>query len=299
MHESSRRWPAYALSAPALVFYGLLLAVPLAATLLLSLRVFDGAHATWSGLGGMNYVAVFGDPYFHTVFARTFALAAIVTALCALLGTPEAIILSRMRAPWRSLCLVAILAPFLISVVVRTLGWAVLLGGDGFISRVLQTLGLTDGPVVLMYSMTGMVIALVHVLVPFMLIAVWVALQRCDPDVERAGASLGASEVMIFRRLVLPQIVPGIASGAVIVFSLAATSFATPAIIGGRRLKVAATAIYDAFLGSMDWPQGAALAVALLLANLAILAAWQRLGERRHSARSRTPAPIVMEEVTS
>jgi putative spermidine/putrescine transport system permease protein len=298
MHESSRRWPAYALSAPALVFYGLLLAVPLAATLLLSLRVFDGAHATWSGLGGMNYVAVFGDPYFHTVFARTFALAAIVTALCVLLGTPEAIILSRMRAPWRGLCLVAVLAPFLISVVVRTLGWAVLLGGDGFINHVLQALRLADGPVVLMYSMTGMVIALVHVLVPFVVIAVWVALQRCDPDVEPAGASLGASEVLIFRRLVLPQIVPGIASGAVVVFSLAATSFATPAIIGGRRLKVVATAIYDAFLGSMDWPQGAALAIALLLANLAILAAWQRLGERRRGVRLRTPVPMAMEEVT-
>ncbi len=298
MHESSSRWPAYALNAPALAFYGLLLAVPLASTLMLSLRVFDAEHATWSGLGGINYLAVLGDSYFHTIFARTFVLAAVVTALCVLLGTPEAIILSRMRAPWRSLCLVAILAPFLISVVVRTLGWAVLLGGDGFISQVLQALRLADGPVVLMYSMTGMVIALVHVLVPFVVIAVWVALQRCDPDVERAGASLGASEVLIFRRLVLPQIVPGIASGAVVVFSLAATSFATPAIIGGRRLKVVATAIYDAFLGSMDWPQGAALAIALLLANLAILVAWQRLGERRRGARSRIPAPMAMEEVT-
>ena len=128
MPETSRRWPAYALSMPALVFYGGLLAVPLVATLLLSLRVFDAAHVTWTGLGVMNYLAVLGDPYFHTIFARTFGLAAIVTVLSVLLGTPEAIILSRMRAPWRSLCLVAILAPFLISVVVRTLGWAVLLG---------------------------------------------------------------------------------------------------------------------------------------------------------------------------
>ncbi|CAJ5350910.1 binding--dependent transport system inner membrane component family protein [Burkholderia pseudomallei] len=297
MPDTSRRWPAYALSAPALVFYGLLLAVPLAATLLLSLRVFDANRTMWTGLSAANYLAVLGDPYFHAIFARTFALAATVTALCVLLGTPEAIILSRMRAPWRSLCLVAILAPFLISVVVRTLGWAVLLGGDGLVSRALQALGFADGPVMLMYSMTGMVIALVHVLVPFVVIAVWVALQRCDPDVERAGASLGAGEFLIFRRLIWPQIVPGIASGAVIVFSLAATSFATPAIIGGRRLKVVATAIYDAFLGTMDWPQGAALALALLAANLVMLVAWQRLGERR-GTRSERPAPIAMEEVT-
>lgn len=297
MAETSRRWPAYALSTPALVFYGVLLAVPLLSTLLLSLRVFDAAQVTWTGLGVTNYLAVLGDPYFHTIFARTFVLAATVTVLCVLLGTPEAIILSRMRAPWRSLCLVAILAPFLISVVVRTLGWAVLLGGDGLVSRLLQTVHVVDEPLVLMYSMTGMVIALVHVLVPFVVIAVWVALQRCDPDVERAGASLGASETRIFRRLVLPQIVPGIVSGAVVVFSLAATSFATPAIIGGRRLKVVATAIYDAFLGTMDWPQGAALAIALLFANLAILTAWQRLGERRR-ATSHAPAPVALEEVT-
>lgn len=297
MHDAPRRWPVYALSAPALMFYGLLLAVPLATTVLLSLRVADAAHATWVGLGGMNYVAVLSDPYFHVIFVRTFVLAAIVTGACVLLGTFEAIILSHMRAPWRGLCLVAILAPFLISVVVRTLGWAVLLGGDGLVSRVLQALRLADGPVVLMYSMTGMVIALVHVLVPFVVIAVWVALQRCDPDVERAGASLGASEWWIFRRLVLPQIVPGIVSGAVVVFSLAATSFATPAIIGGRRLKVVATAIYDAFLGTMDWPQGAALALALLIVNLAILIAWQRLGERR-GTRSHQPMQVAMEEVT-
>lgn len=297
MHDASRRGPAYALSAPALVFYGLLLAVPLAATGLLSLRVADATHATGAGLGAMHYVAVLSDPYFHAIFARTFTLAATVTGVCVGLGTWEAIILSRMRAPWRGLCLVAILAPFLISVVVRTLGWAVLLGGDGLISQALQVMGLADGPVVLMYSMTGMVIALVHVLVPFVVIAVWVALQRCDPDVERAGASLGASEWWIFRRLVLPQIVPGIVSGAVVVFSLAATSFATPAIIGGRRLKVVATAIYDAFLGTMDWPQGAALALTLLVANLAILVAWQRLGERR-GTRSARPAPMPMGEVT-
>lgn len=297
MAETSRRWPAYALSTPALVFYGGLLAVPLAATLLLSLRVFDATQVTWAGLAVTNYLAVLGDPYFHTIFARTFVLAATVTVLCVLLGTPEAVILSRMRAPWRGLCLAAILAPFLISVVVRTLGWAVLLGGDGAISRALQGLHVVDEPLVLMYSMTGMVIALVHVLVPFVVIAVWVALQRCDPDVERAGASLGASEALIFRRLVLPQIVPGIVSGAVVVFSLAATSFATPAIIGGRRLKVVATAIYDAFLGTMDWPQGAALAIVLLLANLAILIAWQRLGERRR-ATSQSPAPVTLEEVT-
>lgn len=297
MRERYHSWPAYALNAPALLFFGLLLAVPLASTLVLSLRVFDEARSSWGGWGFANYVAVLTDSYFHTIFVRTFALAATVTLLCVAIGTPEALILSRMRAPWRGLCLMAILAPFLISVVVRTLGWAVLMGGNGFLSRALLAWGVVDRPIVLMYTMTGMVIAMVHVLVPFVVIAVWVALQRCDPDVERAGASLGASEAMILRRLVLPQVIPGIASGAIVVFSLAATSFATPAIIGGRRLKVVATAVYDAFLGTMDWPQGAALAIGLLIANVAILAAWRRLAEGRRSAAPTIGVPMTLDEV--
>ena len=149
------------------------------------------------------------------------------------------------------------------------------------LGEALQFLGLWDGPVSLLYSMPGMIIALVHVLIPFVVISVWVSLQRCDPDVERAGASLGANEFVILRRLVLPQIVPGIVSGSIVVFSLAATAFATPAIIGGRRLKVAATAVYDEFLSTLNWPLGAAIAVTLLVANLLILAAYNRMTEAR------------------
>ncbi|WCN00440.1 ABC transporter permease [Acidovorax sp. GBBC 1281] len=264
----------YFLSLPALVFYGLLLAVPLVATFLLSFQMAGG-------YSGGNYLEVISDSYFHTVFLRTFILSISVTVICVLIGTPQAIILSRMGNPWRSLFLVAILGPFLISVVVRTLGWAILLGSNGPISLALQGLGLAQEPVSLLYSMSGMVIALVHVLVPFVVISVWVSLQRCDPDVERAGASLGASEFTILRRLLLPQIMPGVISGSVVVFSLAATAFATPAIIGGRRLKVAATAVYDEFLSTLNWPLGAAIAMTLLFANLAILAAYRRMTERQ------------------
>ncbi|QXC52518.1 ABC transporter permease (plasmid) [Agrobacterium salinitolerans] len=274
MSDPDRKLLPLGLTLPALVFYGLLLAVPLGATFVLSLQVTGG-------YGAGNYLEILTDSYFHTVFLRTFILSVSVTAVCVVFGTPQAIILSRMANPWRGLFLVAILGPFLISVIVRTLGWAILLGSNGPISLALQFLGLSDSPVSLLYSMPGMIIALVHVLIPFVVISVWVSLQRCDPDVERAGASLGANEFVILRRLVLPQIVPGIVSGSIVVFSLAATAFATPAIIGGRRLKVAATAVYDEFLSTLNWPLGAAIAVTLLVANLLILAAYNRMTEAR------------------
>jgi len=106
-------------------------------------------------------------------------------------------------------------------------------------------------------------------------------LQKLDPQVEWAGRSMGASPFRVFRRVVLPQILPGVLSGSIIVFALSASAFATPALIGGRRLKVVATAAYDEFLGTLNWPLGATIAVLLLIANVAIVLGCSRLAERR------------------
>jgi putative spermidine/putrescine transport system permease protein len=169
-------------------------------------------------------------------------------------------------------------------VVVRTLGWALLFGSTGLINKALQTLGLIAEPIQFMYSTTGVVIALVHVLVPFVVISVWASLQKMDPAVERAAVSLGAGQLTVVRRVIVPLAMPGILAGSVIVFALAASAFATPAIIGGRRLKVIATAAYDEFLNTLNWPLGASLAVLLLLANVVLLYASNRLIERRYKA---------------
>jgi putative spermidine/putrescine transport system permease protein len=128
-----------------------------------------------------------------------------------------------------------------------------------------------------------MVIALAHAMMPFMVLAVWTALQRLDPQIENAAISLGAGTLTVMRRIVLPQIMPGILSGTVIVFSLSASAFATPAIIGGRRLKVAATLAYDEFLNTLNWPLGAAVAMLLLVALVLIVAGSNSLIERRYA----------------
>jgi putative spermidine/putrescine transport system permease protein len=121
------------------------------------------------------------------------------------------------------------------------------------------------------------------VLVPLMVISVWASLQRLDPQIENAAISLGAGPLTVLRRIVLPQAMPGILSGGIIVFALSASAFATPAIIGGRRLKVAATLAYDEFLNTLDWPLGAAIAVLLLVANILIIVGCNRLLEKRYA----------------
>ena len=113
-----------------------------------------------------------------------------------------------------------------------------------------------DLPLRVLYTVTAVVLGLVHVLVPFMVISVWAALQRLNPHLTLAAASLGANPFTTFRRVILPLVLPGILSGSLIVFALAASSFATPAILGGRRLKVVATAMYDEFLGEVELADG-------------------------------------------
>jgi putative spermidine/putrescine transport system permease protein len=231
-----------------------------------------------------NWREIATDPYYAEMFWRTFRIALLATLITAAFGAPEAYILNRMSGPWKSFFLLVILGPLLISVVARTLGWALLFGGNnGLVNKLLMSLGLIGSPLRFMFTETGMVVALAHVMMPFMVLSVWAALQRVDPQIENAAMSLGAGPFTIIRRIVLPQIMPGVLSGAIIVFSLSASAFATPAIIGGRRLKVAATLAYDEFLNTLNWPLGAAVAVLLLLALVLIVVGSNALIERRYA----------------
>jgi putative spermidine/putrescine transport system permease protein len=274
----------WALSAPALTVFLAMLLVPLLLTAVLSFHVFDGIGTISKDYSLANYLEVASDPYYYEIFLRTFGLALGTTFLCMIFGVPETIILSRIRSPWRGIFLVVILAPLLISVVVRTLGWAILMDNNGLINQVLLTLGVVKEPVRLIFTMTGVIVALTHVLEPFMVIAVWASLQKLDPQKVQAGLSLGASRATVMRRVILPQILPGILSGSIIVFALSASAFATPAILGGRRLKVASTAAYDEFLNTLNWPLGAAIVLILLVANIIIIVGCNRMVERRFHA---------------
>ena len=123
---------------------------------------------------------------------------------------------------------------------------------------------------------------LVHVMLPFMIIPVWTSLQKLDPSAEQAALSLGASQVTVMRKIVLPQVMPGVLSGTLIVFGLAASSFAIPGLLGGRRLKMVATVVYDEYLHELNWPLGAAIALTLLVANLVVMLSYNRLVEGRY-----------------
>ena len=275
---------AAALIAPAtLLFLGVVL-VPVVMTLILSFNEWGQYTGIKSVITLKNWHEVISDSYYFEVFGRTLRIALFVTLITALFGVPEAYILHRMAPPWKGLFLLIILGPLLISVVARTLGWALLFGGNsGVINKALMNLGVISSPIPFMFTETGVVVALAHVLMPFMVLSVWASLQRLDPQVENAAVSLGARQPTVLGRIILPQIMPGLLSGGIIVFALAASAFASPAIIGGRRLKVAATLAYDEFLNTLNWPLGAVVAVLLLIGLIAIIVGTNRLVERRYA----------------
>jgi putative spermidine/putrescine transport system permease protein len=270
----------YALSAPALALFALMVLLPLALTAALSFQRFSHDTGVQGGFTLAAYATVLGDSFYWEVFGRTGWVALLATLICVAVGAPEAYILSRMRPPWRSVFLMVILAPLLVSVVVRAFGWSLVLGPAGFVNQFFEWVGI--GRVRMLYTPIAVVVALVHVMLPFMVIPIWTSLQKLDPMVENAALSLGASRFTVLRRVVLPQVLPGLLSGSLIVFALSASALAIPGLLGGRRLKMVATLIYDEYLHELNWPLGAAIAVALLVVNLSVMLGTQALLEGRY-----------------
>ncbi|SDA73454.1 ABC transporter permease [Sinorhizobium sp. NFACC03] len=268
-----------ALSGPTTLFFVGLVLLPLLLTVILSFNSYDYTAGIKSDFTFANYLTVLQDEYYLSTFWRTLRLALLTTVITVLIGVPEAYVLSNMRKPWRSIFLLVIIGPLLVSVVVRTFGWSMLLGKNGFVNSALAIVGLD--PVQLLYTETAIVIGLVHIMLPFMVIPVWTVLQKLDPTVEAAALTLGASRFTALRRIVFPQAALGILSGSLIVFALSASSFAIPGLLGGRRLKMAATLVYDEFLIELNWPLGATIAIIVLVANLVIMLAYNRLIERQ------------------
>ena len=279
MRATSARAP-WLLSAPALLLFACLLLVPLALTAVLSFQVFDHATGVKNIFTLAHYIAVFTDDYYHAIFWRTFWISALVTLICVLVGAPEAYVLSRMGKPWRSILLLVVLAPLLVSVVVRAFGWSMLLGPEGLVNQLVRWAGLPTMKI--LYTEAAVIIALVHVMLPFMVIPVWTSLQKLDPGVEDAALSLQASHFITLRRVIFPQVLPGVLSGSLIVFGLSASAFAIPGLLGGRRLKMVATVVYDEYLHELNWPLGAAIAFTLLLANLVVMLSYNRMLERSY-----------------
>lgn len=277
----TEKWPRAALLAvPALFWLGIFFLVPLILILSLSFYGFSPTEGVLPGVKLDNYIKLFTDSYYIGIFVRTFRISIIVTLLCLLLGYPEAYYLTRVTGRAKALVMMIVLSPLLISAVTRTFGWFILLGNNGVINNTIVKLGLSESPLKLLYSETGIIIGLTHVLVPLMVLSIYASLQRRDPALVRAAETLGANPIRAFLEITLPLSLPGILAGSVLVFTMSMSAFVTPAVLGGSRVRVVAYLVYEEFLQSLNWPFGAALALVLVILTTTIVLVYHRVIER-------------------
>ena len=206
------------------------------------------------------------------LFERTLILSLVITALTLLLGFPVAHLLATLPLRRSNLLMILVLLPFWTSLLVRTTAWIVLLQSRGVVNDVAVATGLVgdDSRLQMIYNQTGTVIAMTHVLLPFMILPLYSVMRPIDPSYVRAARSLGATSWTAFRRVYLPQTVPGIAAGSLLVFILAVGYYITPALVGGSDGQLISNLIAFHMLSSFNWSLAAALA-ALLLAGVLLL----------------------------
>ena len=258
-----------------LVFY----ALPVLAMLLRSL---DDPH--WSIA---NYRQLTHDSVFFEVFGTTLRTAFIVTVGTLLLGFPVALALTRLRRGPAALVLVLVLLPVWTSVLVRSYAWMVLLGRHGLINEALRAAGLIDTPLKLLNTSFAVYIAMIHILLPYMILPIASVLRQIDPALARAAAGLGATPIGAFRQVILPLSMPGVAVGVLLVFVLSLGFYITPMLVGGPRDMMLSMLIAQQ-VDLINWPYAACLSATLLVATLAMLAVFQRLPGVRNVLRSAT-----------
>lgn len=221
---------------------------------------------------------------FIDVFTRTFGISAAVTALCILLGYPVAYLLAQLSQRVANMLMIFILLPFWTSVLVRTTAWMVLLQNHGVVNDLLMNAGLIARPLQLIYNRTGVYIAMTHVLLPYFVLPLYSVMKGIPSTTVRAALSLGASPTRAFLKVYLPQTLPGVTSGALIVFILALGYYITPALVGGAGDQMISYFIAFYTNQSLNWGMAAALSLLLLVMTLALVTLYGRIAGAREIA---------------
>lgn len=216
---------------------------------------------------------------YGNLFIKTFVLAGVITLTCLILAYPVAHLLATLPMRWSNLLMIIVLLPFWTSLLVRTTSWMVLLQQQGVVNNMLVAAGILteDGRIAMMYNQTGTIIAMTHILLPFMILPLYSVMKTIPPSYARAARSLGATSWTTFRRIYLPQTLPGIGAGSLLVFILAVGYYITPALVGGASGQLISNLIAFHMQDSLNWSLAAALASILLALVLVLYWLYDRL----------------------
>ncbi len=274
------RWFGRLLLAPIATLYLFFLLVPISFFLALGVLKFSPFNLYEPILTADNFRRLLLDGFYQAILLRTLRIAATVTLLSLLLGYPLAYFLARTRSAWRGVLMFLVIAPLMSGVIVRTYGWIVLLGAEGAINRALIAAGAIATPMQMLNTEFAVIVALVHILMPYMVFPIFSALAGLDTDLARAASTLGARPARIFFEVTLPLSRGGILMGSALVFTLTAGAVVTPALLGPADGKMLGQVVYELVLSTLNWPFASAVASVLVLCQLLVVLANFRIGRR-------------------
>jgi ABC-type spermidine/putrescine transport system permease subunit I len=263
--ELTERLALLGLSAPAVLLVLVAMALPVAWLFGLSFLADDGS------LSLVHYRRMIEQPSYARIFLATFNVSLLTTATCILLGYPLAYVLSQLPRRAANLCLIAVMLPFWTSLLVRTYAWLVLLQRQGLINAWGMQLGLWDEPLALVHNLTGTLIGMVHIMLPFLVLPVLGTMRAIDQDYVKAAANLGASPTRAFWSVFFPLSLPGLFAGALIVFIICLGFYVTPAVLGGGKVIMVSNQIASDIELFFNWGAASSLGVVLLVLTLLFL----------------------------
>ena len=263
------------LLSPALGAIALLLLVPLLFIVVYSFWLRSAVGPDIVGFHLDNWQRTLTDPFYRYILLNTLKIAAITTVICAILGYPAAYFIARARGN-KMLLLLLLMLPFWISYIIRTMSWINILGVSGALNSALMATGLISEPIRMLYNEATVILGLVHFLLPFMVLNIYVSLDGIDTNIEDAATSLGATRWQAFLQVTLPLSLPGLAAGGLLVFVLGGSSYITPLILGGPRDAMFANLVYEAIITQLNWPLGSALSLMLLIVLGALVLLYNR-----------------------
>jgi len=263
--ERREQWTLLGLSTPAILVIAIVVLVPVGWLFYLSFVGSDGQFSL------EHYKKMVEYRSYARVFMTTFQVSLLTTLICIVLGYPLAYFLAHLPGRWTGLFMLAVLLPFWTSLLVRTYAWLVLLQRKGLLNDLAMQIGLWDSPIKLVHNMTGTLIGMAHIMLPFLVLPLYGAMKKIEPDMMHAASNLGASPVRSFWNVYFPLSVSGLVAGALIVFVLCLGFYVTPAVLGGGRVVMVATQITAILEYQFDWGAASALGVVLLVATIGVL----------------------------
>lgn len=273
MAAAPHRDRTWLLAVPGVGYLLVLYAIPLSLLLLVSFKLPQAFTLA-------AYTSFFSDPFNWYVIWNTVRTALHTTGFCLLIGYPAAFALAWARGWVQMVFLIALILPLSVGIVVKAFAWTIVLRSDGVLNQAMMFIGITDEPIRLIFTETGLIFGAVNVFVPFMIMPIYSVIRLIDPRLAEAAGTLGAHPVQVFLRVILPLTIPGIIAGIAFVFSMSLAMYVIPTLLVGERFMTLSQQIARSYLYLRDETLGSTVAVILLVFSVLVIALSQWLGNK-------------------